>query len=458
MTKRARVFLAGAAVAALVGLVYLPVLSYEFVSWDDATIIANNQQIRSLAPANLAAIFGSFHFGLYHPLVTFSHALEYRFFGLNPLVYHLDNLLLHLINSGLVLPLALALGWRLPAAAGLALLFGLHPAHVESVAWAMERKDMLYAAFYLAALLSYIKYLKAGGRRWLAASFFLFFASLLSKAAAVSFPFVLLALDYYFKGKADRTAWRAKLPFFCLAALGGALALLARQFTGGLTHDPPFSAYNVVIGAYRLLFYFLPRIVFPWFDPPLYPGVSFSQKAFSGLPPLYWLAPLLLCALVYLFCRLTRERRALFGGLFFLLTLLPSCFLISVGPAADRFTYLPALGVFFWLAALLPWNRLTGALFVLLIIALLPLTLRQEAVWRNSLTLWDSVVRRYPAAAEAWNMRGLAHAENLRLKEALADFDRALRLKPDFAIARANRGAGLQLMRQLAGRRPAVLR
>ena len=154
-------------VIALAGLVYAPVVGFDFVNWDDDLHLLNNPFVQSLDREHLRAIFSTTVGHVYAPLSQLSFALEHRAFGLQPAIYHLNNLLLHLVVTGLVVFFARGLGLSRLAAAVAAVIFGLHPMHVESVAWVTERKDGLYAVFYLLAMLVYLRYARlsmAGGQ------------------------------------------------------------------------------------------------------------------------------------------------------------------------------------------------------------------------------------------------------------------------------------------------------
>jgi hypothetical protein len=139
-------------VLAITALALSPSLRNGFTNLDDNVLVTDNAMIMQLTPASVREIFTSFHSGLYHPLVLLSYAVEFRFFKLDPLPYHCTNLLLHLLNCALVFWLFRRIAGNQWVAFIVALLFGIHPMHVESVAWVAERKDVLYAAFYLAAL------------------------------------------------------------------------------------------------------------------------------------------------------------------------------------------------------------------------------------------------------------------------------------------------------------------
>jgi len=450
---------------------FLPALGNGFTNWDDNVVITGNEQVAAWSFGNTGRIFTSFHYGLYHPLVTLSFAAEHRLFGFSPYHFHLDNLLIHAANTLLVFALILMIGGDLVAAVVTALLFGIHPTRVESVAWAMERKDVLYAFFFFASLLLYLR--TNGNRRLnpdvptsskagipkhyivycnrdVAVSISSFVCSLLAKAAAITLPFVLLLLDLVRRRGIDRANLRGKVPYFLLAAIFGVVAVLARIFSGELTRDPPFGAANIFIGSYRLIFYYLARIVWPWGDYALYPGNSFAAKNFISLPWFYLLAPVLLILLGLLFHRLfRRDRQVMFCGAFFLVTLLPALGLISVGPFADRFTYVPAVGIFylFGLAVArlarrrsVAWRGALWGILLLLTIALLSATRQQCGVWRDGVSLWNRACQKYPRSIEALTMRGFAYAEQGDFERSVADLGKAIRLAPRRADVYNNRG------------------
>ena len=142
--------------------VYARTLQNGFLTWDDELHVTNNPDIQSLSLHNIKTIFSSYYIGMYHPLVTLSFAIEYHFFGLHPAAYHATNVLFHLANVVLVFFLVLSLTQRRETAIIAACLFGLHPMHVESIAWITERKDVVYTYFYLSALIFYLRFIQQG--------------------------------------------------------------------------------------------------------------------------------------------------------------------------------------------------------------------------------------------------------------------------------------------------------
>jgi len=208
-----------------IALVFSPVFKAGFTNYDDDVLVTENNLIKSFDAANLKKILFSSYCGLYHPLVLLSYCAEYKISGLNPRIYHVTNLVLHIANSLLVMWMLTAAGAGITAAFIVAMLFGLHPLHVESVAWISERKDVLYAAFFLAGLIAWCYYLlelndstgkvnRLPGKqsKFYFLSLLFFLLSLLSKSAAVVFPLVLLLIEFLFRRRFSMKQMAEKIP------------------------------------------------------------------------------------------------------------------------------------------------------------------------------------------------------------------------------------------------------
>ena len=200
---------------------FLPSLKNGFVNWDDDCYVLNSSSISSsISASNLKSIFTSFSVGHYQPLTILSYAFDYQLFKLNPYYYHLTNLILHLLNSLLVFYLIYLLSGNIGVSFITAILFGIHPLHVESVAWISERKDVLYSFFFLLSCIIYLYYLtKERNSKYYLLSLFLFLCSLLSKSMAVTLPLLLLLMDYYLKRKPNKELLLDKIPYFFLTAI-----------------------------------------------------------------------------------------------------------------------------------------------------------------------------------------------------------------------------------------------
>ncbi|MCC7507057.1 MAG: tetratricopeptide repeat protein [Saprospiraceae bacterium] len=431
------------AILLLVYLAYQPALQNDFVNWDDPTYVTENPLLLRPTPENKAALWRQPVSLNYHPLTMLSLSWDMNSAKPQARPFIATNILLHVCNTALVFLFAYFLSRRRVLVGVVsAVLFGIHPMHVESVAWVSERKDVLYAFFFLAALLSYLRYLRRGGVIWLAATFGLFVLSCLSKAMAVSLPLVLLLLDFY-DGRLwqDRKiAWRPmleKLPFLAVSLYFGVKAVQIQS--AGAIGD--FQAFTLIermgIAAYGFLFY-LYKLFLP---PPMVTFYPYPDGALQGnLPGYFYALPLLALAVVGgSVWALKKSRVYLLGIGFYLLTVALVLQFISVGMviAADRYTYLPYVGLGLILAVLFDnlWQNKTGrlaafrlpvaAVAVLFCGWLFFLTRQQVAVWKNSETLWTHNIEHYPNAAEPYKNRGNYRGRSGNLDGALADLSKA---------------------------------
>jgi tetratricopeptide (TPR) repeat protein len=479
---RRTVYLAAAA-SLLTFAVYLPALVNGFVNWDDNLYVFGNGHIRSLGPAFLRWALTSFHTGNWHPITWISLALDHAVWGQGPRGYHLTNIVLHTLNTFLVVLLAAAVVERaraqrpaqegngegrfiLIAAGAAGLLFGLHPLHVESAAWVSERKDLLCAFFFLTSVLLYVRSAQRSpdeakgvalpGRRYLlvAGAFIL---ALLSKPMAVTLPAVLVIIDWYplrriRAASSLRTAIVGKLPLFLLSALFSVIAVAAQRDSAALWTDPYPLMTRTLIASAAVLGY-VKHIVLPLHLLPFYPYLP-DPSAYRSAGPV--LAAVFLAAVTFACLLSWRKPRPWSAAwLFFLMTLLPVLGIVAqIGKQAmaDRYVYLPSLGPFLlagagaaWL-----WRKASGRSAVragLAIAALVCcgslalLTVRQIGVWKDSFSLWDAVIEAAPDRVPfAYNNRGLAFREAGMPEQALKDFDRAIALDQRYADAYTSRG------------------
>jgi len=459
--NRRKSVIAVIAVLAAAFLAFLPSPGNGFTNWDDPAFITENRDILNLSPETVKKFFTTSYGGFagYVPFVMLTYTVENVLFGLKPRVFHTTNLILHLINCVLVFWFIMLLSRRLPVAFVVSLLFGIHPFRVEAVAWIQGRKDLLFSLFYLAALIAFAKYLenkymgKGKGRKkylyFLSLIFFLF--SLFSKVAAISLPFALLALDFFISKKIDKASIRDKLPFFALAFLFLVFAFLTIDMG---TFEVPEAKIdylgNIFLLFYSVVFYLF-KTVLPMGLSARYP-VEISQLA----SPLFLVLSIgifaVVCFLLNRFYRV-RKNEVTFGILFFLVTLMPTIpFHFVRHPFADRYMYLPLLGLFY-LAALyiddLYYERFRGskkiktllaAGLVVVTLALGTVTWQRCRVWKDSLTLWNNVLEYYPGLSVAYLNRGETYLKMNEMEKAERDLDRALALNPNSADAHSNRG------------------
>lgn len=437
--------------AAVTAAVYIPALMNGFVNWDDPDYVYANRFIRSIDFHFLRYAFVGPAVSNWHPLTVISYALDYKVWGLNPFGYHLTNVVLHALNTWLVGLLALKLfsyGKKadlLPMlAAGItALLFGLHPLHVESVAWISERKDVLCAFFYILSLLAYLRYAETekGASVYYCLTLVLFGLALMSKPMAITLPFVLLILDFYpLKRPGSVKALVEKVPFFAMSAASGVLTLWAQARGGALANTAVYPLDERVTGAVRSVVFYIHQTLAPLDLSPYYPW--YPRSGFFGAEFLVsLLAVVLITALSVMAAR--RNRIFLAVWLYFIVTLGPVLGLVQAGgqAAADRYMYLPSIGPFLLAGAAIAElflkyretsHRVVIVVSLFVIMAFLANeTISQEGIWKDSATLWSSEIDNFPGRVNiAYDLRGLAYEEIGDHRRAIDDYTEAIKLRP----------------------------
>ena len=255
------------AVIVVTAVALAPSLNNGFTNWDDPDFITENPDIKSISFKKIGKFFTTSYGGFagYVPFILLTYTVEYSLFGLNAQAYHTTNLVLHLINCVLVFWFIFLISQKLPVAFIVSLLFGIHPLHVEPVAWIQGRKDLLFSLFYLAALILYVKYLKKGRKKSFYFFALLFFIlSLFSKVAAISLPFSLLLLDFFISKKIDKQSIQNKIPFFLFSLLFVFLAFLTFD-TGAFAIQASDIDYvnNILLFFYSFIFY-INKILLPF--------------------------------------------------------------------------------------------------------------------------------------------------------------------------------------------------
>jgi protein O-mannosyl-transferase len=466
------------AIFAITVAAFIPALQGQFLNWDDFVNFSANPYYRGLGWAQIRWMFTATLMGHYIPLTWMSLGFNYVLGGMNPWGYHLGNLLLHASNAILVYLIAR----RLMAAATIsgaqdgravgpltwgsalsALLFGIHPLRVESVAWITERRDVLCGLFFLLTVLAYLKGVEGGGElrspaRWL--SLGAFAAALLSKAAAMPIPAVLLLLDIY-PLRRVYAGWKRllseKLPYMALAAAAAVTALIAlRRGVAVTSYDQYGAVARVGMVAYSILFY---PIAFLW---PMHLSPMYELPAKVNLGTWPFLPALLGLVAVTGTLVLTRRRwpAGLAAWTYSALTVLPVSGVVHSGSQLvnDRYSYLSGLGFALLGGAALRTGlvlhergrvstRTAGGMAAAasLVVVLLGLTTwTQTHVWRDPETLWRWAVDMDPTCALCHGNLGAAITSSptgsARLGEAEAQLRRALALRPDSPIPHFNLG------------------
>lgn len=468
----------------LTAAVYCQVLGFDFTYFDDDVYVSENEVVlRGLSWDGIRWAFSTNWQANWHPLTWVSLMLDAEIGGGSPAVFHATNLLLH-IASTLLLFAVLNSGTGLPWRSGfVAALFALHPLHVESVAWVAERKDTLSTFFWMLTMLAYVAYVRSKGEGLvrsrtalclsrLSQSFaptgtylamlVLFVLGLIAKPMLVTLPIVLLAMDYWplgryqatGNGERARSAFQhllglifEKLPLFALGAASSIVTVWA-QGTGGAIGDLQSYPVGVRI-ANAVVSYtgYIGKMIWPHKLAVFYPhpGTSLAWWQVVG-------AAVLLVALMGLAVKYRKSRPYLAAGwLWYLVTLIPVIGLVQVGDQAmaDRYTYVPLIGLFValtWLAADTLRNRprLGWVIAAITIAVCSILTYAQVGTWRNSGALFRQAVQATKDNTLAYNNLAYALYKRGETQDAIYYYRRSLRIDPDSGVAHNGLGAALQ--------------
>lgn len=431
-------------VLAITAVVYLPSLSNQLVNWDDPANILENPNLINIDAQSVKNIFdidkGNV-IGNYNPLPILTFAIEKKITGeFNTTLIHSTNLVLHLLTVLFAMRLLMHLGVGIGGAFIGGLLFGIHPMRVESVAWATERKDVLFAVFFFAALMYYVRWIKtedSGKRLWLYLLMILLATlSLFSKVQAVTLPLSMLAIDYLVRRPINFKLILEKAPFWILSLVFGLMNLYTLKQQGS-TNDE-ITNFNFLdrlcIGAYSFCVYIY-KVIFPYPMSPLYPYPK-------PLPIWVYLSPIAFFAIsalvVWLF--LKDRRWGVFGVAFFFFNVVFLLQILGAGQGflADRFTYVPYFGffaIFAWLYdryAQTPQvrsslNIAAGVAFILFAVV----SYRQIGIWENGGTLWSHVMKyeKLTNSLPYWN-RGQFNRQQGDYDASLKDYSQAIAIEP----------------------------
>jgi len=449
------------AVAAITVWVHWPCVHGAFLNWDDDLYLNEIVRHPQLGWQTVAWAFSTVVPFYYHPLTFLSCVVDHQLWGMNPLGWHLTNLLLHGLNSGLVVLVAWLLlentgasfGERVALATGVALAFGLHPLQVEPVAWIAERKTVLCALFSLLSLYAYLqttrpRHLGSKYRGWWWWTTLLFAAALLAKPMAMSLPLVMLALDYCPLRRHETVGWWALLKekalLIGLSVVDLVLTVIGQAREAAVMALGSHNVGERCLAASRGFIFYLWKLIWPGWLCPFYP--------LGGIMTLWqaeYLVPVILVVLISVLVFLLRKRAPalLAAWWIYLAMLVPVSGLMQVGSqaVADRFMYLAMLAPLLamgwggiWL-----WRRMRAVgrpVFILLVcselIFLSVRTRQQIPVWQNSEMLWTVVLGHFPRSGVAQGHLAMALAEQRRFEEALPYAKAAFAYIPYYPVAR----------------------
>ena len=475
-------------------LVYAGSLSNEILTgWDDGEYLTN-ESVSGDGPINTTAIFSNFYLGMYQPLAVLSFAINYKMAGDTAWIYIFTNLLLHLLNTLLVFRLMKRWMHGFIPAGVVALLFAIHPMHVEAVAWISTRSSGLYSFFFLLGLLYWDHYLEEGqkAKNYLIALLFALLA-LFSKSMAATFPLILFLLDFIKGRKLSLKVVAEKLPFIALSVIFGIIAVKAAASFGHITVLE--QEYTLIQRFFLILYgiaFYIIKLLFPNNLSAIY---AFPELVNGSLPAYVYSSILIpLLAAIGLWFSGKYRKEFIAGSLFFLLSIsmvLP-LFWSRIFITADRYTYIPYIGLFMIVARMfsnlyesrstIDKTNFRMLIFVsaLILVLLSAATYNRTKTWKDTPTLLSDVIEKkrsdadmahgyfylanyYDAANNseeamkyydlslsrnnryllALNNRGILKGKAGYPSGAIEDFDAAISIKPDYAEAYYNRGVAL---------------
>jgi protein O-mannosyl-transferase len=479
----------------LSGIIILTLIIYsgsfknDFTNLDDNVNITNNKVIQNLSTSGIVKMFSSRCLNTYEPLNIILRSLIFNFFGLNPTAFYFLNILLHLLNIILVYLFIYKLTslrsidhspqsykYRIQLASLVSLLFAIHPMNTEPICWLGGLDNELYSFFYLASVIFYLQYVQNKTQDTnieaqenknstfsinanYVFSILLFILSLLSKPLAVTLPIILILLDYYNSSKFKVQSlkyWLDKIPFMMLAMVFGIINLILEGYSAITMINYTFLNRFFSL-TYSISFYIV-NFIAPFKLSGLYPPPEIVN---GFLPIKYYLSPLFIIVLFLLIRKIFKLsfntdnvkkyisiKTMIFGILFFLLTISFTLFAgkIRYYQLADRYTYIPYLGLYFIIGHFMIYNlqftiyNLKFIVIILIILIFSVLSYNRSKVWANNISLFNDMVQKYPKSYLVYEYRGNAKKDLGDIYGAIEDYNKIIELNPKFADAFYNRG------------------
>ena len=449
------------ALCTLTFCVYYPVIDHDFINFDDDLYVTANRDIHSgLTVQSVRWALTTLYAGFWHPMTWLSHILDYELFGPEPWGHHLSALILHIVSSLLLFLSLRYMAGGLLRPAAVALLFALHPLHVESVAWVAERKEVLGGLFWILGLYSYTYYSKSPSPKKLLLAVSVYFLGLTAKPMLVTLPFVFLLLDYWplkrilfpedrFQIRALSPLIREKLPFFFLALLFCLITYISEKRVGAVNSYEALDFITRCTNAVAAYCIYLIKLFWPLDLSVFYPH--------PGMRPFWQIAgSLLILVLISTLVSINWKKRPylLVGWLWYLGTLFPVIGIVQVGghAYADRYTYVTLIGPFIMIS----WgvkeflyrysvNKAPYAIFLVFLTApSVLLTSQYLKYWENSKTLFSRALEVTNNNYLAHNNLGAYLSNNEKdYQSAVREFAKALQIRPAYDDAHYNMGTAL---------------
>lgn len=436
---------------------YYQVKNFDFINFDDEDYVVQNPYVKKgITGESVKWAFTAFYAGNWHPLTWLSHMIDCELFGLDAGKHHLTNVVFHILNTLLLFIVLKKFTGAIWQSGFVAMLFAIHPLHVESVAWISERKDVLSTFFFLLALWSYLSYVRRHQFLHYLFTMGWFLCGLMSKPMLVTFPFVLLLLDYYplrrfhhFKTDALKLVIE-KIPFMVVCVISSGITILAQRKGGAVSSFELHPLGLRLQNAIHSYVQYIKKTVVP-IDLTIY----YPYPAFYSLIEIIG-AILFLFSITVLAILLNQKYPwFLMGWLWYVGTLVPVIGIVQVGSQAmaDRYSYIPLIGIFIIIAGV--GNELyktgkihakpIGILCFFIILYFCSLTYIQIQFWENSIRLFRHALEVNPNNGIAHNNLGAALGAQGKISEAIYHFSESVRITPDNKEAWQNLGFAMEL-------------
>ncbi|TAH40311.1 MAG: tetratricopeptide repeat protein [Bacteroidetes bacterium] len=405
-------------------MLYSSSLKFDILNWDEKHYIYEQSMTLGVSWENIQAMFSKKVLGSYNPLVLVSFAIDHDLSDSKASWYHGVNVFFHILNTLLLFAVVRKLGFRPLIAGFVALLFAIHPMHIESVAWIASRKDVLMGFFMFSSWLIYLQFRKT--KKWYtyAFSILLFLFALLSKAQAVTLPLIFILSDYL----QDKTwTWKAlynKIPFLILSLIIGYVAVSGSTFSAD-KYAIPLSFIDKISYSLIALWVYIYKAILPIQQSAIY---AFPEKGSQQFILQLIISTLLVIGAAWLIVKNFRARPLIaFALLFFLMNTFLTLHIVAVNSSLiyERFAYLSYIGLFFLVALPLgneKFKKQAPWFFAGVCILFAYLTSQRLPVWKNSIALWTDTIEKNPSSSEAYNNRGDYYNSAGVLDKAFEDF------------------------------------
>ncbi len=454
----------------LLTLVYVKLFSSHFISWDDGEVVLNNKAVHSF---DIKAFFTNYYVGNYAPLAMVGFAIDWMLFHGNAAGHHFMSILFHIINGVLVYYLANLILKNNLKAILCAIIFCFHPLQVETVAWVSAKNNLVYSLFFLLGLIYYSKFILEHIKKYYIYALVFFICSVLSKPSAICFPLVLVLLDYLLKSQLTiKSLVINKIPFLLIALGLGIATIYTRTEDKFINQNHAYAIHERIGYAGYAIVQYLYKFILPINLSVIYP---YPQNKMVSLIIGYLSLAIIIFGVFKLYK--AKQKVVVFGLLFFIINLLLVLQFIPFGEVltADRYMYLPIIGLSIIVLNILPIKELQLKIAGIALMFILGITtFMRVSVWKNSIALYSDIINKYPHSFVALNSlgaeymlnknydlslrylnaainentdyykgyynRGLLYAQTNRMKDALQDFNKAINLNqyPKAYVARAN--------------------